>query len=76
MVGEGHTSQLCYHVKHTHGKDKIRKINMRLHLLLTIIYIYSTFMWPLGSTSQGLLDSHGCSHSTPTHRGLGVQQIL
>jgi len=38
-----------------------------------MIYIYSRLDWPVGSIFQGLFESSGCSHSTPTHRGLGVQ---
>lgn len=41
-----------------------------------MIYIYSTLLWPLGFTSQGLLDYLVYSASTLTHLRLGVQQFL
>ena len=62
-----------YHVKHIDGKHKTWMISMRVHLLLTTIYIYSTFIWPLVSYSKVSWTSLDYLASTSTLRGWGVQ---
>jgi len=49
-------------------------INIKSRILLTWYTFIVNWCDPWIHIPSDLLDSGGCSHSTPTHRGLGVQQ--